>query len=256
MLFKSNSMRAILAIIFMTFVTQASAECGGMCDRKFWLHATIADVKRAIDKGEDINQRNSQGNGPLTWASSYSDFEIFKFLIEQGADIHARNLSGHTPLVSAKDPEKVEYLIRLGADVDLDLKGGLTVFIFHSGSQCRIESLKLLQQAGANPYARNENGTSALHWAAMWSSPIECLDYLLETGLQIDSRTRTGNTPLHEAAQCPLSCKSHVIPWLLSKGADPRAKNSDGKTPWDLAQENEELKGSKAFWALNDAYYK
>jgi hypothetical protein len=53
-------MRTILAIIFMTFATQASTECGDMCDRTFWLNATIADVKRAIDKGEDINQRDSQ----------------------------------------------------------------------------------------------------------------------------------------------------------------------------------------------------
>ena len=34
-----------------------------------------------------------------------------------------------------------------------------------------------------------------------------------------------------------------------------RAKDKYGKTPWDLAQENEKLKGTKAYWALNDAQY-
>ena len=29
----------------------------------------------------------------------------------------------------------------------------------------------------------------------------------------------------------------------------------DGKTPWDLAQENEEAEGTKGYWALNDAQY-
>jgi len=33
------------------------------------------------------------------------------------------------------------------------------------------------------------------------------------------------------------------------------AKDEDGKTPWDLAQENEELKGTKGYWALNDAQH-
>ena len=32
-------------------------------------------------------------------------------------------------------------------------------------------------------------------------------------------------------------------------------KNKEGKTPWDLAQGNEGLKGTKAYWALNDAQY-
>ena len=42
---------------------------------------------------------------------------------------------------------------------------------------------------------------------------------------------------------------------LLDAGADAKAKNKEGKTPWDLAQENEKLKGTKGYWALNDAQY-
>ena len=36
---------------------------------------------------------------------------------------------------------------------------------------------------------------------------------------------------------------------------DVKAKNKEGKTPWDYAQENEKLKGTVGFWALNDAQY-
>ena len=90
----------------------------------------------------------------------------------------------------------------------------------------------------------------------LWSAPTECLDYLLEVGATIDMRTIDGNTPLHSAARCLMDCKPHVIPWLLSKGASPHAKNKVGKTPWDLAMENDDLKKTSAFWALNDAYYK
>jgi len=111
-------------------------------------------------------------------------------------------------------------------------------------------------KAGINTSARDLEGISALHWAALWSAPTECLDYLLEVGATIDMRTIDGNTPLHSAARCLMDCKPHVIPWLLSKGASPHAKNKVGKTPWDLAMENDDLKKTSAFWALNDAYYK
>jgi hypothetical protein len=38
-------------------------------------------------------------------------------------------------------------------------------------------------------------------------------------------------------------------------GADAKTKNKNGKTPWDLVQKNEKLKGTKGYWALNDAQY-
>jgi hypothetical protein len=42
---------------------------------------------------------------------------------------------------------------------------------------------------------------------------------------------------------------------LLTAGADAKAKDKNGKWPWDLAQENDKLKGTKSYWALNDAQY-
>ena len=35
-------------------------------------------------------------------------------------------------------------------------------------------------------------------------------------------------------------------------GADPKAKTADGKTAWDLIQDNEKLKNTDAYWRLND----
>jgi ankyrin repeat protein len=43
---------------------------------------------------------------------------------------------------------------------------------------------------------------------------------------------------------------------LLAAGADAKAKDKNGKTLRDLAQENEKVKGTKGYWALNDARYK
>ena len=40
---------------------------------------------------------------------------------------------------------------------------------------------------------------------------------------------------------------------MLEAGADPNARDEDGETPFDLADTNESLRGTKIYWRLNDA---
>ena len=60
-------------------------------------------------------------------------------------------------------------------------------------------------------------------------------------------------TPLHSASRGYGT--SANIQVLLDAGADANAKAEESNTPWDYAQENEDLKGTKGYWALNDAQY-
>lgn len=78
--------------------------------------------------------------------------------------------------------------------------------------------------------ARNEDGNTPLHTAAGWSSLIE----------ELERHQR------HAGA---------AVVALLEAGADPLARNEAGETPWDLAQANELLRGSDAYWRLNDARF-
>ena len=41
----------------------------------------------------------------------------------------------------------------------------------------------------------------------------------------------------------------------LDAGADPNAQDENGQTAWDLAQDNEALKGTDVWWRLNDARF-
>ena len=80
----------------------------------------------------------------------------------------------------------------------------------------------------------------------------------LDGGADVMARTDTGWTPLHSAALAgtvTFNAKPANIQALLDAGADAKAKNKEGRTPWDFAQENDKLKGSKGYWALNDAQY-
>ena len=46
-----------------------------------------------------------------------------------------------------------------------------------------------------------------------------------------------------------------VVTTLLKAGANGKAKDSAGKTPFDYAGNNQKLKGTDAFWKLNEALY-
>ena len=74
----------------------------------------------------------------------------------------------------------------------------------------------------------------------------------LDGDADVMARNKLSYTPLHAAA-CYGS--PATVQDLLDAGADARAKDDGDKTPWDYAQNNEKLKNTKAFWALNDAQY-
>ena len=104
---------------------------------------------------------------------------------------------------------------------------------------------------GADVMARDKYGKTPLHRAAYSDTPAN-IQALLAAGADVMARDRDGDTPLYWAASNGTPAN---IQALLDAGADAKAKNKHGHTPWDYAQNNEKLKGTKGYWALNDAQY-
>lgn len=78
---------------------------------------------------------------------------------------------------------------------------------------------------------------NALHMAAANYKSKDLFDYLIdEHKMEIEAFDDTGNYPLHVAACCS---NTEAVQILLSKGAQKRARNKDGKTPRQVLEEQE-----------------
>jgi len=99
--------------------------------------------------------------------------------------------------------------------------------------------------------ARDKFGKTALHVAASYGTPVN-IAALLSAGADVEARGKNGMTPLHIAAM--LGTPDNIVA-LLEAGASGSVKAVNGKTPFGYAQDNDKVKGTAAYWALNDAQY-
>lgn len=92
---------------------------------------------------------------------------------------------------------------------------------------------ELLNAPGVNIHAKDQDGFTALHWAA-WSGMPHSAAMLIKAGLNINEKENNGYTPLMLAA---MRGDDTVVKMLLQLGADTAATNKDGKTAAQLADE-------------------
>ena len=223
-----------------------------------------AGVTALLDAGADIEARDRWGRTPLhhTAGAGWYSTAVFTVLLDAGADIKARDGNGQTPLHKAAaitttygeprvdtQPAVITALLVAGADPKARDADGMTPWdLAPKGSN----AYWLL----GDPKARDERGATPLHYStgriwALYRNPA-IIAWLLASGADIEARTEQGETPLHWAAQ---HGNSAFITALLDAGADPKARDADGMTPWDYAQTQKRLKGSDAYWRLNDARF-
>jgi ankyrin repeat protein len=175
----------ILFSIPLLYGQMLTAGCGELCSEVWWSKATLADLKMYASDQDVINQKDPYGFSPLHFA------------------------------VSNNSPQKVEFLLNLGANVNAKSHYGFTP-IFHAvGQTGDLKIIHLLLEAGANVNVKNKDGITPLHYAA-WGT-------------------------------------SEKLQSLLSAGANPIAKSKSGLTPYDMARDNENLMGTEALKILENA---
>ncbi|KAI8462296.1 MAG: ankyrin repeat-containing domain protein [Monoraphidium minutum] len=94
---------------------------------------------------------------------------------------------------------------------------------------------ELLAEEGVNVDEQDEEGRTALHFAAGYGE-MECAKLLVEKSASVDLVDNNKNTALHYAAGYG---QAESVKLLLESGADKAAKNEDEKTALEVAQLNE-----------------
>lgn len=97
-------------------------------------------------------------------------------------------------------------------------------------------AVRLLLDRGADPNqaARNPAKVTALH-AAVSSNQLEIVGWLLDAGADVNARQQMDYTPLMGAAA---NARIEILDLLLTHGADPALRTTDGKSAADLAREH------------------
>ena len=192
----------------------AQVDCANWNTQDFFKAAKASDVTRCLEAGAGLEMRDRWGDTPLLLATEVGNVEAVTTLVNAGADPNKRSSRNESALFAAL-----------------------------SGT---VETVKVLLQAGADPNAPSaRDGITPLAFFVAWNKDAEKVKALLEAGADPNAwNPRGGGTPLHTAAR---RGTAEVVRALLEAGADPSATNGNRKTPWDLAKDREELKGSDVY---------
>lgn len=213
----------------------------------------------------------------------YSDFEPQQIEQEVFIDANTKDKNNVTPLMKASannNLEQMQKLIKSGALINATDKDGWTAAMFLVRYNGSYKALKLLADNGADFSLVNNYGISALQIAARYSDDKQIISLLLKNRNNFETEVKNafitaivtdksidilkeflhlslplnqlytgGKTPLIYAAQ---KCsKTETIAFLLQNGAEKRVKSFEGKTAFDYATTNRNLKHDKTYWSLN-----
>ena len=155
-----------------------------------------------LARGADINATGTpgsyaEGSTALEWAIWYGGMDIVRYLLAHGARMKMDKIDRYLLAVLYDDnTATAQWLLNLGANVNAP-SGEMTPLMETAEWGDEDFARKLLQR-GAKVNARDEDGRTALHIAAV-DNNAEMVELLLEWGAKVNIRDKNGHTALTEA---------------------------------------------------------
>ncbi|QKZ12582.1 ankyrin repeat domain-containing protein [Spirosoma sp. KUDC1026] len=185
---------------------------------------------------KNINQSNQKGVTALALAVRGNSPEVVTYLIDKGADINVTDRAGDN---------LAAYLIQGYRPGGMGGPGGARPEGAPRSDDFGTK-LALLQQKGLDVKAPQKNGNTLYHLAVA-KNDMGLMKKLEPLQIDVNARDKEGLTALHKAAM--ISKDDAMMKYLLSIGAKKDISTNFKETAYDLASENESL--SKGNVSLN-----
>ena len=163
-------------------------------------------LERKIARGLDVNARGREGMDLLKWSLGRFCLECFEKLLEHGADIERPPAGEYTARI---DPQFLMPIMELAAAY-MDDPAYLASLLRHGG----------------NPNALEVYGSRPIIFEAIMGRRMESVRLLVEAGADIDARSGLSlETPVLRAVAVN---EYEIAYYLLERGADPMLETNSG----------------------------
>lgn len=207
--------------------------CSGWGTPGFFKDADVDTVARCVQSGVDLETRSDSGWTPLHFAAAFTRHpETIATLLDAGADKRAQTESGALPLQLGERNQAIDGSEVLNRLRPADCANWLSLQYFASAS---AREVKACLETGADVNARSRNGWTPFHLAAGFSSDAGVLATLAEAGADMQSRAEGAMLPIHTAARH--NRNPAVIEKILDLGAELNALSEGNRTPLHVAAE-------------------
>lgn len=165
-------------------------------------------------------------------------YAVIKAFLNNGADINERiPENNETILFYVNDTKLLNQLLEDGIDKEAKNKMGQTA-LFRFMRFPVVEMGKTLIKKGANIDVIDNEQNTLLHFVLDENLAL----ILLEKGLDVNSKNRLGDTPLHtllkQDTMFSRESKYKTFELFLQKGADVNSQNNKGQTPLMIAKQH------------------
>ncbi|WP_025763305.1 ankyrin repeat domain-containing protein [Dyadobacter tibetensis] len=200
------------------------------------------DVNQADEDGNTVLMSAAESNGDL------ATLKLLLPKVKNINHTNAQGVSALMLATKSNSAEVVDYLIEKGASIDITDKNGdnLSYYLIQSYNSRRPqefkEKLQVLKDKGYKVATPQQNGSTLYHLAVA-KNELELLKLIAPFQIDVNAKDNQGLTALHKAAL--VSSNDEMLKYLIAQGAKKDAMTGFDETPYDLAMENETLSKNK-----------